>query len=472
MSVCKVLKTSNAHALATYLEGRDGDRAAHYMSNAGSPRAWAHQAHQVAQVYGREIEAQHLIVSFSKDDVDPTNQQQREDAMMAVWDLLDQLAPAAEKLAIAHDDAEGGHFHVHAAVANHDQETGNRLRGMSTHWQIKPVHDRVMKEYGFSVPEPGMTWADKRPSVARRKDDPVFTVALGDKIAEVLAETMVTNFEEYRQELEKQGVTVTAKDKDGVVGVTYKMYNEGKGRETRRSASKLAKEFGWKDIHEVFEMNREFVADMEKEEQHGVDQGNEAQAPRGDEETPPAGGRRGAEEERSTSSGGDAGGGTAGQHTAEEDPAIAALRRIRERAAEREREERRPAARRSQEPAKHLQEPATGEKPQRVDGGEPSAPAADAAAGTRHRSADTGRGEQDRGRRTTGTTSGRASTPALAATKSTDAAADKIVADQMTGVPPSMATTGPKKTQLDPRLVRRMKKSTNRSTTRENGPSY
>lgn len=372
MSVCKVLKTSSAHALAGYLVGKEGNRAAHYMSNAGSPRGWANQARQVAEIYGREIEAQHIIVSFSKDDVDPANPQQRDDAMMAVWDLLNKVAPASEKLALAHDDADGGHFHVHAAITNHDQETGHRLRGASTHWQIKPVHDEVMKKHGFSVPEPGVTWADKRPSVARRKDDPTFTVALGDKISEVLEQSEATDFESFRQELAEEGVTVTAQAKNGVSALTYKMYNEGKGRETRRSASKLAKEFCWDGLQENFKLNREIAAEMEQ--QHDLDSGEEAQAFGGAEEAPrPGGAGRAAEEQPVTGAGGDgdaAGRAAAAQHAEIAD--AAERQRQRERDAKRTREEE--EEQRHRQPASPAEQPAA-RQPDAPAARQPASPA-------------------------------------------------------------------------------------------------
>lgn len=259
MSICKVLTVNQAHALGAYITGDENERVVGFRTNCGSPKRWATQAHGRAASSGRRIEAHHLIFSADASEADRSDPASVDRYLTAVWGVVEERFPNAEKVAVVHDDGKSGHVHVHVAMANHDEATGKAFGVKWTH--LRKVHDEVMAEHGYSTPQYApeeLEWSTRRDAVLKQKNGEFFA-HLGDQINAALLDNRSVDMASFEAQLNARGVSVVENvNKDGeVVGMTYSMRDEisEKKRLRRSKAGRLCGMFQAENVATQLEIN-------------------------------------------------------------------------------------------------------------------------------------------------------------------------------------------------------------------------
>lgn len=259
MSICKVLTVNQAHALGAYITGDENERVVGFRTNCGSPKRWATQAHGQAASSGRRIEAHHLIFSADASEADRSDPASVDRYLTAVWGVVEERFPNAEKVAVVHDDGKSGHVHVHVAMANHDGATGKAFGVKWTH--LRKVHDEVMAEHGYSTPQYApeeLEWSTRRDAVLKQKNGEFFA-HMGDQINAALLDNRSVDMASFEAQLNARGVSLVENvGEDGeVVGMTYSMHDEisEKKRLRRSKAGRLCGMFQAENVAAQLEIN-------------------------------------------------------------------------------------------------------------------------------------------------------------------------------------------------------------------------
>lgn len=231
----------------------------------------------------RKLEGYEIRVSWSLDELDPSNPDDVRTAMAFGHELAHAVFPDCPNVITAHGDGNGGCLHLHIASLNHNMETGKAIRGDGrNHRTVAAISDRIAtEEYHFRKVERHRSneWSLRRQELeadiekyaARESDasgkwskahrDAVVRLALGDAIAAALDDEDVTDLASFeRVLLEKHGCELRRKDvpqKDGsvVTGFTYAMRVEvdGKTRMRRAKASAICSVFDAAHIEQTID---------------------------------------------------------------------------------------------------------------------------------------------------------------------------------------------------------------------------
>ena len=231
----------------------------------------------------RSLEGYEIRVSWSLDELDPSNPDDVRTAMAFGHELAHAVFPDCPTVITAHGDGNGGCLHLHIASLNHNMETRKAIRGDGrNHRTVAAISDRIAtEEYHFRKVERHRSneWSLRRQELeadiekyaARESDasgkwskahrDAVVRLALGDAIAAALDDEDVTDLASFeRVLLEKHGCELRRKDvpqKDGsvVTGFTYAMRVEvdGKTRMRRAKASAICSVFDAAHIEQTID---------------------------------------------------------------------------------------------------------------------------------------------------------------------------------------------------------------------------
>lgn len=249
MAVVEISTVKNMKALIDYCDSgepkNDGDDYAHlngarvlYKSgHMVSADDTFHQMSMTQRAHGKSegyVKGYHLIQSFSKDELDPTDKKAQRKAHKMGFMLSEELYPNAQFVVYTQADGDGGQLHNHIVI-NAVQPDGYSLRGDCRRWgYIAEKNDTMLLAHGMKpLPEENYTQSkDKRNSGERRatkgeywmtknenskyvwKDD------LKERINDVYSDSDVGTYEEFREALEERGVHVS----EGKRGLEYGIY--------------------------------------------------------------------------------------------------------------------------------------------------------------------------------------------------------------------------------------------------------
>lgn len=94
-------------------------------------------------------EAFEVRVSFSPDELKAGNESDEQMAGEHSYKLCKKLYPNSTCYATVHNDGKGGCVHARCLVVNHDEVTGQTLRGNRRHFEVKDASDELAAEEGF-----------------------------------------------------------------------------------------------------------------------------------------------------------------------------------------------------------------------------------------------------------------------------------------------------------------------------------
>lgn len=250
MSIVQIFASRAAAHTVPYIMGRDGDRPA-LSTTLGAVRPDKFIRTAIAATQGRDVEIQHVVISWSKDELDVHSPADQLRAMDAATKLIRRAFGDDVRAQLAvHTDSAGGCLHVHAAVINAgsdgkalstwrdksdapdapiSRDKDNKVRYATTHALLAPINDSVMRELGMDVCTPApKTKTDihtHRPEAYSWMDD------LQSRIDDAI--NSVSSYDDLRDALGDRGVTARVRKKDNSI-VSYSFVDaDGKQRRVR-----------------------------------------------------------------------------------------------------------------------------------------------------------------------------------------------------------------------------------------------
>lgn len=214
----------------------------------------------------RKIVAYNLIQSFPSSEFSVKNKNDVEFANGLGVELAERLFKGCNYLVVTHVDSDGAKVHNHIIVLNNVLETGKAITKNRSVKAVRACNDDLMRDYGLSTATHGRDFSKELHGD--------FDLEMIGKIKKVAS--LSTDFGLFKERLLNEGVQITKTEKNGVIGLTYKMLDvytyekdleEGKKkpklRRRRRKASKLGHEFTYVGLLAQFEANKK----KEKEEE-------------------------------------------------------------------------------------------------------------------------------------------------------------------------------------------------------------
>lgn len=204
-------------------------------------------AQEVRRETGRKVEAYGLRISWSHDELDPSDPESIARALDMTREAVHALYPHCEFHAAVHLDGEGGCVHTHTEIINNDETTGRAIAKNRTHRAVSKVADEVSAAWGIApAPAPkGCTWEQRRAVLAAEPDKNRFDLWLGDTLQE--CREAASSRDEFLQNIERAGIEARIKhDEQGrEIGITYAAYDQFSSRKSkrRRSSSRIAEDF-------------------------------------------------------------------------------------------------------------------------------------------------------------------------------------------------------------------------------------
>lgn len=278
MSVTSISKTRNLRKSVNYVLYGNGEKRRQHKMN-GTNRASAIFCSSKDGVKGflrdgrnlvrhknnRRVVAYNLIQSFPKSEFNVKNKSDVEFANDLGVELAHRLFKDSEILVVTHTDSAGKHVHNHIIVLNDCLSTGKAIDKNRSVKALRACNDDLMRDYNLSTVDYVRDFS--------KELNGQFDISLIEKLND--ARKQAVSYDDYVQRLASQGVTVTQKQKNGTVGLVYKMLDKHakktvKGKEKtvprtrRRKASKLGREFTYLDLQKQFEVNKRIILNREK----------------------------------------------------------------------------------------------------------------------------------------------------------------------------------------------------------------
>lgn len=278
MSVTSISKTRNLRKSVNYVLYGDGEKRRQHKMN-GTNRASAIFCSSKDGVKGflrdgrnlvrhknnRRVVAYNLIQSFPKNEFNVKNKSDVEFSNDLGVELAHRLFNDSEILVVTHTDSAGQHVHNHIIVLNDCLSTGKAIDKNRSVKALRACNDDLMRDYNLSTVDYVRDFS--------KELNGQFDISLIEKLND--ARKQAVSYDDYVQKLASQGVTVTQKQKNGTVGLVYKMLDKYakktvKGKEKtvprnrRRKASKLGREFTYLDLQKQFEVNKRIILNREK----------------------------------------------------------------------------------------------------------------------------------------------------------------------------------------------------------------
>lgn len=248
MSVVKIHGGAAAHVVS-YIMGKNNDRPACSMTiGAVAPDRFVRTA--IAATKNRRIQVQHMVISWSPQELDVNNPADHVRAMDAAVDLIHKAFGAAARAQLAlHDDSKGQCLHIHAAIINAasdgfalstyrdaaDRPDAPCIRDdgkacyATKQPMLAPINDAVMKAHGMSVCIPS---PHKETAISRHRPDEYSWMSdLQSRIDDAV--DSVDSYDALVDTLTDRGVDVRIRKKDNAITSFGFTDADGKVRKAR-----------------------------------------------------------------------------------------------------------------------------------------------------------------------------------------------------------------------------------------------
>lgn len=250
MSIVQIFASRAAAHTVPYIMGADGERAV-LSTTLGAVRPTNFIRTAIAATRGRDVEVQHVVISWSKDELDAHNPADQLRAMDAATKVLRRAFGDDVRAQVAlHDDSQGGCLHIHAAVINAgsdgkalstwrdkaaapdapiSRDKDGRVRYATTHGLLAPINDEIMRECGMSVCTPA---AHKETAISRHRPDEYSWMSdLQSRIDDAV--DSVDSYDDLADALTDRGVDVRVRKKDNAITSFGFTDADGKVRKAR-----------------------------------------------------------------------------------------------------------------------------------------------------------------------------------------------------------------------------------------------
>lgn len=186
MSVVKIFSSHNVTGTVSYVRGKHDSRAA-AMATLGGVDANNFVRVCKGMTKHRSVDAFHVVVAWSPEELDIRNEADISRAMMATQDLLRAAyGDRVKAIVVAHTDADGGHVHTHSVIINAGDDglalsswrdsaavpdapisrPDGKVTYATTFKKLRRINDEVMKTHGMDICTP----AQKRhPDIAKHR---------------------------------------------------------------------------------------------------------------------------------------------------------------------------------------------------------------------------------------------------------------------------------------------------------------
>lgn len=150
MSIVNIRACYDLESALNYQELKNGiDRTACKCSNV-EPYAFRELAKEIIKKYKRLREGYTIIHSFSREELDYTNQEHAELAKKISYELMSSIFPNSAINVVVHTDSKNHCVHTHSTVLNHNFKTGKALQNTSW-YQLKKANDELMENNSMEV---------------------------------------------------------------------------------------------------------------------------------------------------------------------------------------------------------------------------------------------------------------------------------------------------------------------------------
>lgn len=188
MSVVKIFSSHNVLGTVSYVRGKHNSRAA-AMATLGGVDANNFVRVCKGMTKHRRVDAFHVVVAWSSDELDIHNEADVSRAMLATQDLLRAAyGDHVKALVVAHTDSAGGHVHTHSVIINAGDDgralsswrdaadapdapvsrDDGKVTFATTFKKLRRINDEVMREHNMDICVP----AQKRhPDIAKHRPD-------------------------------------------------------------------------------------------------------------------------------------------------------------------------------------------------------------------------------------------------------------------------------------------------------------
>lgn len=205
------------------------------------------------KTYGKDngsyVQVAHVIQSFSKDELDPNNEDDIDKVNAVGVALAEEMYPNHESIVYTQIDGKGGQIHNHIVTCAVDFETGKSLRGNQRQWQtLSGVSDEILKRPEFDLKvlesqnEDHKTLAEIK---LAEKGEYVWKDDLKKRISDVMKDNLVNDKASFYKALQEKGVEARERGK----GVSFAFVDENDKQRKARS-SKLGTQYGKAQIEQ------------------------------------------------------------------------------------------------------------------------------------------------------------------------------------------------------------------------------
>lgn len=307
MSIVRVISSNNSAANLSYIldEKVHNDKLVSHrvlatagqnvdldFNNRYNPRYLALQYQALREMTGKQdksVQCQHLIFSFSKEEFNPTTEEQANLAGQQAVKIVNEFMKArfgknAQYVAVAQDDADGGNVHVHVSV-NSVLMDGRTLNTnlVSTKARSKvaiPTIREAFDKHMSNVFEPmtGRKFVPVKPSginksVNTAKSKYSWKLDLINKIKTVI--DLCNSFSEFKSSLNSNGITIKerrrscGRDENG-----KKLYRQGWTYSfiDKNGKHQKARDFAYSKNGKMTGLGTNFIPDAIKEHYEQLEQ--------------------------------------------------------------------------------------------------------------------------------------------------------------------------------------------------------
>ena len=257
MATTKVIYSKSADRVFKYLNGKSHTE--------GKPRNVRTSAVNCIDDYAQEemmttlktfgkdngsyVQVAHVIQSFSKDELDPNNEDDIDKVNAVGVALAEEMYPTHESIVYTQIDGKGGQIHNHIVTCAVDFDSGKSLRGNQRQWQtLSKVSDEILQRPEFNLQVLDKQNEDRKTLAEIKlaeKGQYVWKDDLKSRISEVMKDDLVSDKASFFMALQQKGVEARERGK----GVSYAFIDDENKQRIVRS-SKLGIQYGKSQIEQ------------------------------------------------------------------------------------------------------------------------------------------------------------------------------------------------------------------------------
>lgn len=291
MAVVKLGSSRNVARIMNYLnkeephenhEFLNGHRnlAVEGVNVSSNPGSALHQMREVQKTYGKDkgyVQAHTMIVSFTREEIDPRNPADVEKGLEICRDLQSDIyGENHQTLMNAQADNESGLFHVHMTTNNTGFD-GKSVRGNQRDFKyVAERSNEIFEKHGLTPLELDLNKEDRVTSKEvqmRKRGVQPWKDVLRDRVDEVMFDNENYTYEDFTDGLQDAGVQVVRGKRD----IEYKI--EVDGKEHSLTARRLGSDYKEDDIRESLRQKEndrnEFLKQQQLEAQRRIEQAQE-----------------------------------------------------------------------------------------------------------------------------------------------------------------------------------------------------